>query len=315
LLTVLLLQSQPLALEKIPPVEIVHGSVGGTWTQISGTIADLTNQFYDGHPVSSIPGAGGVGNVSRLGEGKSDIGLGYGPFLKAGINGLDPYKKKYANLRAVAALISNQSHILATEESGIKTIADIKARKFGAKIGTGVMGSTEQFTLMLAFQADGITADDIKKWGGRIDLQGTAQRTDAWNDKHMDIINFFINAPAASVTELMTTRPGKILSLSEATRKKLSEDWGYVGSVIPANSYPKQTEAVATVGLPIILFATDKASESFIYNMTKAVAENKERMMGAHPAFKEWEPKDMVKGLTIQVHPGALKYYKEKGWM
>jgi hypothetical protein len=69
------------------------------------------------------------------------------------------------------------------------------------------------------------------------------------------------------------------------------------------------------VGLPIILFTTDKVSESFVYNMTKVIAENKERLKGAHPAFKDWEPKSMVNGLAIQVHPGALKYYKEKGWM
>ena len=90
------------------------------------------------------------------------------------------------------------------------------------------MGSTEQFTMMLVLKLEGLSADDIRKWGGRIDLQGTAQRVDGWNDRHMDMINFFINAPAASVTELMTTRPGKILSLSENIQKKLAEDWGYV---------------------------------------------------------------------------------------
>lgn len=309
------LPGQPQALEKIPPIEIVHGSVGGTWQQISGTIADLVNKFYDGHPVSSIPGAGGVGNVSRIGEEKSDIALSYAPFLKAGMNGLDPYKRKYATLKAVASLISNQSHILATEESGIRSFQDIKTRKFGVKIGTGPMGSTEQFTMVLALQAEGISPEDIKKWGGRIDLQGTAQRTDSWNDRHMDMINFFINAPAASVTQLMTTRPGKILSMTESTRKKLAGDWGYVPSIIPANSYPKQTAAVETVGLSIIVFTTEKASESLIYNLTKAIAENKERLIGAHPAFKGWEPRGMVTGLAIPVHPGALKYYKEKGWM
>ena len=307
--------AQSPALEKIPPVEIVHGSVGGTWQTISGTIADLINTLYDGHPVSSIPGAGGVGNVSRLGEWKSDIGMSYAPFLKAGVNGMDPYKKKYPELRSIGALISNQMHIVVTEESGIKTIADIKARKIGVKIGTGPMGSTEEFTMMLVLKYEGISQGDIKSWGGRIDLQGTAQRVDAWSDRHIDMINFFINAPAASVTELMTVRPGKVLSLPESIRKKLAEDWGYVLSPIPANSYPKQTAAVDTVGLPIILFTTDKVSESFVYNMTKVIAENKERLKGAHPAFKDWEPKSMVNGLAIQVHPGALKYYKEKGWM
>ena len=311
----LVMPVQPSALEKIAPVEIVHGSVGGTWTQISGVIADLLNSMYDGHPVSSIPGAGGVGNVSRVGEEKSDMGLSYAPFLKAGANGIEPYKKKYPNLRAVGSLISNQSHILVAEERGIRSIEDIKSKRMGVKIGTGPMGSTEQFTMMLVLKLEGLSADDIRKWGGRIDLQGTAQRVDGWNDRHMDMINFFINAPAASVTELMTTRPGKILSLSENIQKKLAEDWGYVPSVIPANSYPKQSSSVDTVGLPIILFTNDKASESLIYNLTKVIAENKERMKGGHQAFKDWEPKGMASGLAIPLHPGALKYYKEKGWL
>lgn len=303
------------ALEKIPPLEFVHGSVGGPWTQISGTITDLVNKFYDGHPVSSIPGAGGVGNVSRLGEAKSDIGLSYAPFLKAGVNGLDPYKKKYPMLRAIASLIYSHSQILATGESGVKSIADIKTKKFGAKIGTGVPGSTEQFTLLLSLQNEGISADDIKKWGGRIDLMGTTQRTDGWNDRHMDIINFFMTCPGPAITELMTARPGNILGLTEGTRKKMGDEWGYIPTVIPANTYPNQTAAVETVGLPIIVFVTDKISESFAYNLTKTIVENKERLTAANPDFKNWDPKGTVKGLTIPVHPGALKYYKEKGLM
>ena len=307
--------AQSPALEKIPPVEIVHGSVGGTWAMIAGTIADLVNSMYEGHPVSSIPGAGGVGNVSRVGEGKSDIGLSYAPFLKAGVNGLEPYKKKYSNLRAVGGLVSNQLHILVSEDLGIKSIAEIKAKKMAVKIGTGPVGSTEEFTLMLVLKLEGISADDIKKWGGRIDLQGTQQRVDGWKDRHMDMINFFINAPAGSVTELMMVRPGKIFSLTESMRKKLAEEWGYEPTTIAANSYPKQPSSVDTVGLPIVMITTDKASESLIYNLTKVVAENKERLKGAHPAFKDWEPKVMVHGLGIQFHPGAMRYYKEKGWL
>jgi uncharacterized protein len=303
------------ALEKIPPLEFVHGSVGGPWTQISGTITDLVNKFYDGRPVSSIPGAGGVGNVSRLGEAKSDIGLSYAPFLKAGVNGLDPYKKKYPQLRAIASLIYSHSQILATGDSGIKSFADLKAKKFGAKIGTGVPGSTEQFTLMLSLQNEGITADDIKKWGGRIDFMGTTQRTDGWSDRHMDIINFFMTCPGSAITELMTDRPGNILGLTESTRKKMSDEWGYIPTVIPANSYPNQPAAVETVGLPIIVFVTDKISDSFAYNLAKTIIENKERLTAANPDFKNWDPKGAVKGLTIPVHPGALKYYKEKGLM
>jgi hypothetical protein len=301
--------------EKIPPLEIVHGSVGGTWQMISGTIADLLNSMYEGRPVSSIPGAGGVGNVSRVGEGKSEIGMSYAPFLKAGVTGVDPYKRKYENLRAVGSLISNQSHILVSEDLGISSIADLKAKKKGVKIGTGPVGSTEEFTMMLALKYEGISAADIRQWGGRIDLQGTEQRTNGWKDRHMDMINFFINAPAGSVTELMTIRPGIILSLSGAMRKRMADEWGYVPMEIGANSYPKQASVVRTVGLPIVLITTDKASESLIYNLTKVVAENKERLIGAHPAFKQWDPKGMISGLGIQLHPGAAKYYKEKGWM
>jgi TRAP transporter TAXI family solute receptor len=127
-------------------------------------------------------------------------------------------------------------------------------------------------------------------------------------------VNFFINNPASAVIELMSGRDAELISLSDEVRDSLAEKWGFQKLTIPAGDYPNQPEAVQTVGLPFVVFASTNLDADLVYQLTKSVAENADRMGDSHAAFKTWNPEEMGKGLGIELHEGAARYYAERGW-
>ena len=98
-------------------------------------------------------------------------------------------------------------------------------------------------------------------------------------------------------------------------REALVSKYGFAQYDVPAGTYPNQDEDWAALGFPMVLFTTADVSEDVVYEMTKRVAEDKERMLKATAAFDAWQPEDMVAALGVDLHPGAAKYYRERGWI
>jgi TRAP transporter TAXI family solute receptor len=303
--------------KKHPLVQFTSGSPTGGWFPVASAMAELTNALYDGHPISVVAGAGGVGNPKRVVSGESDIGVSYGPFLKLATQGNNElYKQPAPQLRAIAGMTANKLHIVMDPSGGIGGLGEIKAAKPEMRVGTGPVGSTELFTLGEVFKEYGVSFEDFDAWGGRVDRLNTAGRSDAWQNRQADLVNFFINDPAAKVIELMSGRDGsKLLTIEEGVRDSLVENWGMIKFSIPANTYPNQPEDVATVGMPYVYFATTNLSAELVYDLTKTIAENQERLAATHSSFKTWKPENMPHGLGIELHEGAVRYYKERGWL
>lgn len=297
-------------------VQIISGSPTGSWFPISSAAAELTNAMYDGQPISVVPGAGGVGNPLRVGTGQSDIGVSYGPFLKLATQGSnDLYKEAFPKLRAIAGMTSNKLHLIG-DANAVADLAKLAEMKPKIRVGTGPKGSTELFTMSEVLNAYGVSFDDIESWGGRVDQLNTSGRTDAWNNRQLDMVNYFINDPAARVIELMSGRGGStLLDVNDKIASLMVDKWGMIEFTIPANSYPNQDKDVRTVGMPFVFFATTDLDADIVYNYTKAIAENHDKLKATHSAFNNWKPEDMHKGLGIEIHEGAARYYKERGWM
>ena len=305
------------AAKKHKLVQFTSGSPTGGWFPVASAMAELTNALYDGHPISVVTGAGGVGNPKRVVSGESDLGVSYGPFLKlATQGGNELYKKAAPKLRAIAGMTANKLHIVMQDVGGAGNLSQIKAKKPKMRVATGPVGSTELFSLGEVFKFYGMSFKDFDSWGGRVDRLNTSGRTDAWKNRQADLVNFFINDPAAKVIELMSGRSGsKLLSIEDNVRDALVKEWGMIKFAIPANSYPNQSAPVETVGMPYVYFASTDLSAGLVYDLTKTIAENKERLAKTHSSFKTWEAKNMPFGLGIELHEGAKRYYKERGWI
>jgi len=302
------------AQERIAGVEFISGSPTGGWFPVASMVAEIVNTNYEGQPTSVVPGAGAVGNPLRVGTGQSDIGISYGPFLKLALEGAnDLYSEAFPELRAISSMTANSLHVVTSGDTTFQSMADNKP---SMAVATGPTGSTEVFMLAELFAEYGFTYDNIQEWGGSVQLLNTSERSDGWSNRQFDMVNFFINPPAAQVVQLMSARPdSRIMSISETAAQALKDQWEMQAVTIPAGTYPNQTEDVLTVGMPYVIFATTKLSDDFVYNMTKAIAENHERLIATHASFQEWQPEKMAEGVGIPLHPGAERYYRERGWM
>ncbi len=298
-------------------LQFTTGSPTGTWFPTGAIIAELTNAKYDGQPISVVPGAGGVGNPARVGTGHSDLGISYGPFLKLAQQGKNEMYEKagWPELRAIASMTPNKFHLILDSSMGVAGLSQLKTDKPKLRVATGPVGSTELFSMTEVLKEYGVSFEDIESWGGRVDRLGSSGRANAWNNRQVDLVNYFINNPASAVIQLMSGRKAQLVSLEKRVRDALIEKWGFLNFTIPANDYPNQPADVHTIGLPFVVFASTRLDADIVYDLTKAVAENRDRMVQAHAAFKGWQPENMPKGLGIQIHEGAIRYYKERGWL
>jgi TRAP transporter TAXI family solute receptor len=298
-------------------VQFISGSPTGSWFPVASAMSELTNQVYDGQPISVVPGAGGVGNPLRVGTGQSDIGISYGPFLKlAQQGGNELYKEAFPKLRAISGMTANKLHLVTDTSTDAANLGALKSGKPSIRVGTGPKGSTELFTMGEVLKEYGVQLNEIDEWGGRVDRLNTAGRSDAWQNRQLDLVNFFINNPAAKVIELMSGRPNSALvTIDDQVRDALVSNWGMIKFTIPAGQYPGQDADVQTVGMPYVYFTTTDLDDDFVYEMTKTIAENHERLMATHSSFKGWSPEGMHAGLGIELHEGAKRYYRERGWI
>ena len=298
-------------------IQFISGSPTGGWFPVAAAVADLTNGLYEGQPISVIPGAGGVGNPLRVGTAQSDIGLSYGPFLRlAQEGGNEVYERAFPNLRAVSSMITNKLHLVASSDGDAFRLAGLTSQKPRLRVGTGPVGSAELFVLGEVLKQYGASYRDIESWGGRVDRVNTGGRSDAWKNRQLDLVSFFINDPAPRVIELLSARGGsRLVTLDENVRDALAREWGMLDLTIPAGRYPNQPEEVWTVGMPFVVFTTTELDDELVYNLTRMIAENQERLVAAHSAFRDWEPQEMLRGAGIAFHDGAERYYRERGWL
>ena len=294
---------------------LITGSTGSSWYSIGSAVAGRANLILGGHPLNAVPGAGGISNPARLARVPGDLGISFASFLRAAHRGAPPYQTAYPELRHVATLIENKLHIVVSDRLGRQGLADLVKQRVGARIATGPPGSGEEFLLRELLLHYGATYDDLRAWGGRIDLLGTGERGDAWRDGHIDVVVFSINDPSPVVAELLTARAGVMISVDDDARSALGAKWGALSRSIPKGTYPGQEGEVKTLGLAAVLFTTSDMQDRVVYAVARALAENKDYLETVHSGFKHWNPEQMPGDGEVPIHEGAMRYYKEKGWI
>lgn len=300
---------------KIPNMQIMTGGAGGTWVAIGAAIAEKVNDNYEGFPMTAVPSPGSVANPMVIGSGETPFGLSYPIFLVAATKGEKPYSKGFPSLRAICAMPPTVLHIIADEAVPGKTINHLVDTKTVFKLGLPTRGSGSFSILELVFNACGLKdVDDVKQWGASVYYASGEGLSNAWNDRMIDMSASTYNVPAPILVEALSSRQGKILGMGEDIMPKLTE-YGFSSFTIPSGTYPNQKEDVVTVALPMILFTRADVSEGIVYTITKTIFENAEYMKTVHSSFKSFDPRMMYKGNGIQLHDGAVKFFKEKGLM
>jgi uncharacterized protein len=301
--------------ELLPRANLVTGGANSDWDRIGSAVAQLTNANFSGQPVTAVPGAGGISNPARVGRLPGDFGISFLSFLRAATRGEPPYRQAFPDLRHVATLLQNKLHLIASPSIEVSTLEEIVARRLPVRVGTGLPGSAEEFLLRESLSILGVTYADLRAWGGRVDLLSSGERADLFRDGHIDIIAFHSTDPSATVTELMVSHAGIFLSLGDEVRSALRSRWEVQSLVLPAGRYRNLDADVRTVGLQFGIFTTADVRDELVYAMVKSIDASVGYLGNVHVGFRQWDPQRMADGGGIQTHPGALRFFREKGWV
>jgi hypothetical protein len=178
------------------------------------------------------------------------------------------------------------------------------------------MGSASEASMKLILEAYGMTYDDIKSWGGAITPTSTGVAQAQMVDGKADVWINMVTAGHPSISELAMSTDLVFLPMSDDIIHKL-EAYGYKKTALPAKSFKGQDKDVPLIGWPTVLVAQKDLKPEVAYLLTKTQVENKDKMVKAHAGFKDFIPEDAWKfeAFGVPLHPGAAKYYRDKGMM
>jgi TRAP transporter TAXI family solute receptor len=294
------------------------GSAGGGWYQMAAGIAAIIKDADPGITIKVLPG-GGTQNPPALAEKKVDIAFGL-PFLnKAAVDGTTPYDKKYDSLRLLACgyMSLNHLHLFVGADTPYRTMDDLFGGKYKPRIAMSQQGASEIYILDRVLEVYNTSIDDLSKKGYHFARGNYAFQVSQFKDKNVDAVWAFYAAPTASVTEATIGRDLILLDFPEKVRTHLKQ-YGLEPCEIPAGAYPKAVNGNRAIKVSCngsaILVNKDMPDE-VAYRLAKAINENVDMVHKVHAGMASYEPSLGLQGSPgIIPHPGALKYYKEKGW-
>lgn len=293
-------------------VTIGTGGVTGVYYAAGGAVCRLVNKDRAKHGIRcSVESTGGsVFNVNTIRAGDLDFGFAQSDVQFNAVNGANQFKgSPFAELRAVFAVHPEPFTVVARKEANITRFEDFKGKRFNVgNPGSGTRASMEELLGAMGWKlGDFSLASEL-----RADEHGPALC-----DGKIDGFFFAVGHPSANIQDPTTSCGARLVSLTGSVVDKLvAEKPFYAKSTIPGGLYPNNPQATNTYGVMATVVTTTKTPAETVYQLTRAVFENFDEFKKLHPALANLNPANMIKdGLSAPLHEGAVRYYKEKGWI
>jgi TRAP transporter TAXI family solute receptor len=287
-------------------VNILTGGTSGAYYPIGVALSNVYAKAIPNAKVSVQPTKASVENLNLLNSGKGEVAFTLGDSLSDAWNGKAEagFSSKLSNLRAIASIYPNYIQIVATADSGIKTLADLK----GKRISVGAPKSGTELNARAVLGAAGLKYADFAK----VEYLGFGESVDLMKNRQIDVTLQSAALGVASIRDLASSVPITVVAVPADVVKKVG-DAAYVATTIPANTYTGQSADVPAVAVNNFLVTNQKVSEDLVYKMTKAMFENLDALTAAHAAAKAITLEKAPLNSPVPLHPGAAKFYREKG--
>ncbi len=281
------------------------GGAAGTYYAFGTVLANYVSNNTD-VKVTAVVGNGSADNIDALDIGDAQLAFVQNDVANYAYNGIrfERYEgKAITGFRAIASLYTEAVQ-LATCNPDIKTMEDLR----GKNVSIGAVGSGVYFNALDFLAAYGMTVEDINP-----QYLNFADSAESLKDGKIDAAFIVSGAPTTAIADLFTSKQSYLISLDDAAVAKLQEISGaYTKTVIPAGTYSNQAEDVITVGIKATIIANSKVSDEQAYTIVKTIFENKDAITEAHAKGAELDL-DYASTCGLPYHPGAAKYFTEKG--
>jgi TRAP transporter TAXI family solute receptor len=286
-------------------VNVLTGGTSGVYYPLGVALGKLYGDKIPGIKTQVQATRASVENLQLLEQGRGEIAFTLGDSLKAAWDGDEEagFKAKLGKLRTLGAIYPNYIQLVATKESGINTIADLK----GKSLSVGAVRSGTELNTRAILTAAGLSYKDL----GKVEYLPFAESVDLMKNRQLGATLQSAGLGVSSIRDLAASNEIVVVAVPKATVDKIGPP--FVAVDIPANTYKGQDKAVPTAAVINYLVTHSGVSDDLAYQMTKLVFENLPDLASAHSAAKEITLAGAPKDSPIPLHPGAERYYREKG--
>jgi TRAP transporter TAXI family solute receptor len=293
-------------------ITIGTGGQTGVYFVVGQSICRLVNRGTAEHNLRcTAPSTGGsIANINAIAAGDMDMGVAQSDWQYHAYNGTSEFEgKQVEKLRSVFSVHGEPFTVVARADAGIASFEDLR----GKRVNVGNPGSGQFATMEVVLDALGWTMADFALAS---ELK-PAEQAAALGDNKVDAIVYTVGHPNGSIQEATSTVDAILVPVTgEAIDKLIADNDYYAKATIPGGMYAGTDNDVETFGVKATFVTSADVPDDVVYEVVKAVFDNFERFKGLHPAFANLKEEEMIKdGLSAPLHPGAIKYYQERGWM
>jgi uncharacterized protein len=286
-------------------INILTGGTSGVYYPLGVALSTIYSSAMPDATVQVQSTKASVENLNLLQQGRGEVAFALGDSVKLAWEGNTEvgFPGKLDKLRAIAAIYPNYVQVVASEDSGVATLTDLK----GKSLSVGAPKSGTELNARAILEAAGLTYDDL----GRAEYLPFGESVELIKNRQLDATLQSAGLGVASIRDLAASIPIVIVSVPADLVENIGAP--YAPGIIPAGTYEGQTADVPTAAITNILVTRADLDDETVYQMTKALFENLDEMVAAHSAAKAISIDTAIKGLPIPLHPGAGRYYKEMG--
>jgi len=286
-------------------INILTGGTSGVYYPLGVAIGKIYSDQIPNVKTQVQATKASVENLILLQQGRGELAFTLGDSLKAAWEGDEEagFKSKLDKLRTLGAIYPNYIQIVATSDSGIKTLADLK----GKSLSVGAPKSGTELNSRAILLAAGMTYKNI----GKVEYLPFAESVDLMKNRQLNATLQSAGLGVASLKDLSTSTEITVVSVPKAVVDKIGPP--FVPAMIPANTYTGQDKDVPTAAVVNYLVTSSAVSDDLAYQMTRLIFESLPELVDAHAAGKEIKLEAAANGSPVPLHPGAIRYYREKG--
>lgn len=288
-------------------VNVLTGGQSGVYYPLGVGLSKIYAEKIPGTRTQVQATKASVENLNLLQQGKGEIAFALGDSVKLAAEGNAEagFKAPLDKLRGIAGIYPNYIQIVASKESGIKTLADLKGK--GLSVGAAKSGT--ELNARKIFETAGMTYADL----GKTEYLPFGESVELMKNRQLDATLQSAGLGVSSIKDLGTSLEIQMVDVPADIAAKIGAP--YIPAVIPAGTYQGQDADVPTVAVVNFLVTHSDISDDLAYEMTKQLFENLEELGAAHSAAKQISIEKALEGMPVPLHPGAERFYKEKGMM
>jgi TRAP transporter TAXI family solute receptor len=286
-------------------INVLTGGTSGVYYPLGVAIGKIFSDKIPNVKTQVQATKASVENLILLQQGRGEIAFALGDSLKAAWDGDEEagFKKKLDKLRTIGAIYPNYIQIVATADSGVKTLAELK----GKSLSVGAPKSGTELNSRAILAAAGMSYKDM----GKVEYLPFAESVDLMKNRQLAATLQSAGLGVASLKDLSTSTDITVVAVPKDVVEKIGAP--FVPVVIPANTYTGQDKDVPTAAVVNYLVTSADVSDDIAYQMTKLIFDSLGELANAHVAGKEIKLENAANGSPVPLHPGAIRYYREKG--